>query len=447
MNVFVGAFAKEISRITVNKVQQLIEYRNQNSIRAVAAKMLKAFCLIISLVSATDAFHVFAFSPSCDSLQRRSKAIIMKNSSRDRKLRAAGKDMTDFSNVPTRGVISQKSMLTRGVGFVGALIASGLMTAPSSRAADLCTKCGTPGCESPLCDKSGSISEAWYNPDNERIFDTYHKSYLPARPELYLSKDRLEGRKIIAIGETHTNPLCHRLELDVIRALAINNVQKGQQMAIGLECFFRQHQAALDRFVFSHHDLAVLKAETDWEKSWGYDLNYYAKIFNFASVHGIRLIGLNIPYPVAQLVGEVGLANVPSKLRNLLPNIDLGVVKHREQFEAAIGAFGGHGTMSSDAFNRMYEVQTLWDEYMAESAAMYSDNNPDDLLVVIAGVGHVAGRVGIPDRISRRVKEEPFVIVPQSVDWIASSGLPDVALPPTSDDCDWALYTERELAV
>ena len=75
------------------------------------------------------------------------------------------------------------------------------------------------------------------------------------------------------------------------------------------------------------------------------------------------------------------------------------------------------------------------------------DNNPDDLLVVIAGVGHVAGRVGIPDRISRRVKEEPFVIVPQSVDWIASSGLPDVALPPSSDDCDWAWYTERELAV
>ena len=413
----------------------------------VPTKMLKAFCLVTSLVSAADAFHTH-FSPSTvGSIQRGGNAITMKISNRDRKLRAAGKDITDFTNVPTRGVSSQKSMLARGVGFVGALIASGLMVAPPSRAADLCTKCGTTGCESLLCNKAGVISEAWYNPDNERIFDTYHKSYLPARPELYLSKDRLEGKKIITIGETHTNPLCHRLELDVIRALAMNNVQEGQQMAIGLECFFRQHQAALDRFVFSHHDLAILKAETDWDKSWGYDLNYYAKIFNFASVHGIRLIGLNIPYQVAQLVGEVGLANVPSKLKSLLPNIDLGVAKHREQFEAAIGAFGGHGSMSSDAFTRMYEVQTLWDEYMAESAAMYSDSNPDDLLVVIAGVGHVAGRVGIPDRISRRVKEEPFVIVPQSVDWIASSGLPDVVIPLTSDDCDWAWYTERELSV
>ena len=58
----------------------------------------------------------------------------------------------------------------------------------------------------------------------------------------------------------------------------------------------------------------------------------------------------------------------------------------------------------------------------------------------------MAGRVGIPDRISRRLKNVPtFVIVPQPVDWIASSGLPDVTLPLNVDDCDWAWYTEREL--
>ena len=404
--------------------------------------MLKAVCVIASLSGAVDAFGPLSHAPTSIATQTRCHEITMKLS--DRKVRLNGHEKMDF-NVPTRNDYSQKSMLTRGVGFVGALMASGLMTSLSAGAVDLCTKCGTVGCESPLCNKAGASE--WYNPDNERIFDTYHKSYLPARPELYLSKERLEGKKVITIGETHTNPLCHRLELDVIRALAMNNVQKGQKMAIGLECFFRQHQDALDRFVFNHHDLATLKRETDWEKSWGYDLNYYAKIFNFASTHGIRLIGLNIPYPVAQLVGEVGLANVPSKLKKLLPDIDLGVTKHREQFEAAIGAFGGHGTMESDAFTRMYEVQTLWDEYMAESAAMYNDQHPDDLLVVIAGVGHVAGRVGIPDRISRRVKAEPFVIVPLAVDWIASSGLPDVTLPLSLDDCDWAWYTERELTV
>ena len=345
--------------------------------------------------------------------------------------------------IPTRAETSQRSMLTRGVGVVGTLLSSSLMYSSRVKADDYCTKCVSVGCEAPLC-KVG-LDKEWYNPDNERIFDTLHKSYLPAKPELYLSPERLEGKKIIVIGETHTNPLCHKLELDVIRALALNNVGSDQNMAIGLECFFRQHQGALDRFVFIHQDLATLKKETDWENSWGYDLNFYAKIFNFAASRGIRLVGLNVPTQVAQIVGEIGLASVPPKLKALLPEIDLGVVKHREQFEAAIGAFGGHGTMTTDAFTRMYEVQTLWDEYMAESASIYASKNPNDLLVVIAGVGHVAGRVGLPDRITRRVNEDTFVIVPQPVDWIAASGLPDVAQPLTADECDWAWYTQKEL--
>ena len=67
------------------------------------------------------------------------------------------------------------------------------------------------------------------------------------------------------------------------------------------------------------------------------------------------------------------------------------------------------------------QVQTLWDEYMAESAANHARRNPLDTLVVIAGVGHVAGRVGIPDRIHRRMgggysgSNKPFVVVPQQV--------------------------------
>jgi uncharacterized iron-regulated protein len=404
-----------------------------------SCKMLKSLIAIAAVIATSELCQSYYLTPAV-----RQRSFNLNANPSDREIDLGEASKINFE-VPVRSVTSQKSMISRGVGMVGALITSGLLSSSRVGADDYCAKCGTVGCESTLC-KVGNAPDAWYNPENERIFDTYHKSYLPAKPELYLSQERLEGKKIITIGETHTNPLCHRLELDVIRALALNNVGNDQNMAIGLECFFRQHQGALDRFVFIHHDLATLKRETDWDKSWGYDLNFYAKIFNFASMHGIRLVGLNVPYQVAQLVGEVGLADMPPKLKKLLPEIDLGVSKHREQFEAAIGSFGGHGAMKPEAFTRMYEVQTLWDEYMAESAAIYATKYPNDLLVVIAGVGHVAGRVGIPDRISRRTKAETFVIVPQPVDWIASSGLPDVNLPLTADDCDWAWYTERELS-
>jgi hypothetical protein len=50
-----------------------------------------------------------------------------------------------------------------------------------------------------------------------------------------------------------------------------------------------------------------------------------------------------------------------------------GNAKHRSQFEAAIGVSGGtHGMFSKEALQHMYEAQSLWDEYMAESVARYT---------------------------------------------------------------------------
>jgi len=39
----------------------------------------------------------------------------------------------------------------------------------------------------------------WYNPTNERVFDTLAKSYIPANP--YLLQKELKGRNIITIGD------------------------------------------------------------------------------------------------------------------------------------------------------------------------------------------------------------------------------------------------------
>jgi hypothetical protein len=55
-----------------------------------------------------------------------------------------------------------------------------------------------------------------YYPRNERIFDTLHKSFIPARPEKFIAND-LNGKNVIAIGEVHSNPCHHRLEFEIIR--------------------------------------------------------------------------------------------------------------------------------------------------------------------------------------------------------------------------------------
>jgi len=104
-------------------------------------------------------------------------------------------------------------------------------------------------------------------------------------------------------------------------------------------CILLFFKPALDRYIFEHQNIKTLKQETNWDESWGYDLNYYAKIFNFASKRKIRLLGLNIPYPIAKYVGEIGLENVPPKLKKILPVVNLSNKKHRLQFEGFIFIF------------------------------------------------------------------------------------------------------------
>lgn len=151
------------------------------------------------------------------------------------------------------------------------------------------------------------------------------------------------------------------------------------------------------------------------------------------------------------MVNEVGLSNLPPSLKPFLPTIDLNVEKHRNQFYATVAGLGAHGDLNPTGLERMYETQTLWDEYMSESAANYLNQHPQSTLVVIAGRGHIKGRVSIPDRIEKRLasseRQPPFVIVPEEVDWLAEEegGLPAVKAPLTGSDCDWAWYTQKEI--
>lgn len=310
------------------------------------------------------------------------------------------------------------------------------------------SNCPCDGCQSNGICKANSddmvMNEAWYDPTNARIFDTSKQSYLPPHANLYLPK-AIQDKRVVCVGEVHSNPCHHKLEFDVVKSLSLL-VPPGD-LAVGLECFYRQHQFALDRYVYGHQDFGILKKETNWDSTWGFDINHYAKIFHYAALNRIRLVGLNVPMGVTKLVVKNGLDGLPPSLKQLLPEVDLGDARHRLQFLSAMRANGHDADPTTMA--RMYEAQTLWDEYMAESASNYmlhaSTRSPTAMLCVIAGVGHVLGRAGIPDRIQRRTSRSAFVIVPQQVAWARETGLPEVSAPPSVADCDWAWFTQREL--
>lgn len=300
---------------------------------------------------------------------------------------------------------------------------------------------------------------AWPEPElqysliNERIFDTKRQSFLPAAPERLIHPGWLDSHAaaatpLVCVGEEHSHPLHHRMEFNVIKAIhgLTQDADEQEPLAVGMEMFYRQHQKALDRYVYLHGSLGLLKLETGWDDMWGYDFNNYTKIFRYARLNGIRLVGLNAPLPLVTLVRKQGLDGLPRELSALLPDIDLGNGRHRERFEAAIAEVAHVHPVSGDSLFRMYQAQTLWEEYMAESAANYL-NKVGGKLVLLAGSRHIEARDGIPDRAHRRLRgAKPFTVVPLSVDWTAE-GLPNIDHPPGESFADWIYFTQKELAL
>ena len=318
------------------------------------------------------------------------------------------------------------------------------------------------------------------------LFDTRAKSFLPPNPRKHISaalrrsavsSGSAEPRVFFA-GEEHTHPMHHKMQYELIKAV---KELDDAPLAIGLEMFYRQHQPALDAFVFGDGDFAKLKRRTQWASTWGYDLNYYSKILAYARRERIRLVGLNAPYRLVAMVANNGLGNLPSELQPFLPEMDLKNEQHYKRFETAMmaaghGHSGGEAMMETQNMRRSYEAMTLWDEYMAASIAGYlrspvpepmmkagkagggavatapstavapaaAASDPNWRMVVLVGTDHVRGRVGVPDRVTRRTGLSTFTMVPLSVPW-ADSGQPAIDRPLGDSEGEWLLYTQPRI--
>jgi hypothetical protein len=123
--------------------------------------------------------------------------------------------------------------------------------------------------------------------------------------------------------------------------------------------------------------------------------------------------GLHAGGPVAREISARGLAAIPPWMRARLPaEIDLAVPAHRRAIrEVFHDLFGPDAT--EERFRGFYEVQTTWDETMAESAARaLAGAPPDAAIVVLAGSMHVKIPHAIPERARRRNGLDYRVVLP-----------------------------------
>ncbi|HVK88986.1 MAG TPA: ChaN family lipoprotein [Kofleriaceae bacterium] len=240
---------------------------------------------------------------------------------------------------------------------------------------------------------------------------------------------RLAAARAVCVGEDHSNPHHHWVQLQIVRRL-VTQRPPGTPFALGLEMVQRPFQGVLDDYVAKRIDASALQARAAWKERWGYDWAFYAPTIDAAILGGGVVLALNASRELTKQVVRKGLESLTPEERAQVPELVLDDVAHRAWFDALMEGMGGahaHGqghdkeaAPSAEAApppagempsaERVYTVQVIWDETMADTAAKWLAGNPNGHAVLLAGNGHCHDsaivrrlqRRGIRDAVSVR---------------------------------------------
>ena len=241
----------------------------------------------------------------------------------------------------------------------------------------------------------------------------------------------LARARAVCVGEDHTSAHHHWVQLEVVRQLAKR--AGGTPFALGLEMVQRPFQGPLDDYAASKIDAATLRSRTDWAERWGYDWGFYGPTLDAAAGAGGALLALNAPRELTKKVVREGLEALTPSERAQLPQLVLDDATHRAWFDALMAGMGGahghssakapeakapeakaadaadaadtanphHGVAAMPSAERIYTVQVIWDESMADGTATWLAAHPQGKAIILAGNGH-CHESAIVRRLERR---------------------------------------------
>jgi uncharacterized iron-regulated protein len=239
------------------------------------------------------------------------------------------------------------------------------------------------------------LSDRLHGPLPLRIYSTQDKRTISFGE----MTDRLLDADVICIGESHDNDLHHRVQLQIIKAIHARD----DRLGVGLEMFQRPFQAALDRYLRGETGEQEFLQATEYQQRWGYDWALYRPIVEFCRKNGLPVAALNASKELTGRISKVGHAGLTAGEKTQLGNIDFHVKEHRDYWFERLATLHGSsaGKTPPEQMERSYQVMTVWDGYMAASAAQFQQARHLRRLVVLAGSGHIDLGFGIPQRTAK----------------------------------------------
>lgn len=220
--------------------------------------------------------------------------------------------------------------------------------------------------------------------------------------------------RLIAVGESHDEAAHHRIQAEVLAALA----SRTNNLAVAFEMVGYEDQAVLDQYMSGGTPEAEFAVW--WKTNWGFDFSLYKPIFDAAKAANIKAYGLNAPRDVIKAVGKSGLSGISSAERARIP-ASIAESSDPRYRKYVLDSVSGHGAPPA-AIPRMLEAMSVWNETMGEKAALLAAGGRT--VLIIAGEGHVLYKAGILESAARRGAAPAKVLLP----WAGALQGSDLAL-------------------
>jgi uncharacterized iron-regulated protein len=233
---------------------------------------------------------------------------------------------------------------------------------------------------------------------------------------------QLARRRIVLLGENHENAEHHRWQLHTIAAL---HAQTGQ-LVLGFEMFPRSVQGVLDDWTAGRLTEAQLLERARWSEVWGYDPQLYMPIFQFARMHRVPMLALNVERELVRRVGDAGWESVPDAQRE---GVSDPAAASPEYLSLLYESYLEHlppaqrpqreptaEDLREPAFVRFVQSMQVWDRAMAEGLAQRAAREGGAMLVAIMGSGHLRGGYGVPHQLRALGVPDAAVALPWETD-------------------------------
>lgn len=210
--------------------------------------------------------------------------------------------------------------------------------------------------------------------------------------------DQLLDTDVVCVGEKHDSEPHHRVQLQVIRSL----FARDDRLGIGMEMFQRPFQKGIDTYLQGKCGEDEFLKATEYRQRWGFDWGLYRPIVEFCRKNSIPLAALNAPRELTSKVAKTGWQKLTDDDRKQLGEIDFRVKEHRDYWFERLPKLHGKTNATEEEKERSYQVMTVWDEFMAASAAEFQQSRRIRRMLLLAGAGHVERGFGIPARTVKR---------------------------------------------